>query len=543
MKKTQRLLATAMTPLLILQCLLTPLSVWADSLPVQPKSTDYSVNAAGSSEDEDFVLNDEQQGAEVEQSTVPDNDSPSSVSSESASNATDSPKPENDVSAVFGSVSYQTHVQDIGWQTPVSNGMTAGTTGRAKRVEALKINLLSQDGTPLGSDSISVQSHISGIGWESQPVGNGQTSGTVGQSRAIEAIKLSLSGGLSESYDIWYRVHSANVGWLGWASNGEPAGTQGYAYQVEAIQIKVLPKNAQDAPARGDAFRDHSQEPPTVSYRSHVSNVGWMGVVANGKTSGVIDSTNAIEGLSLSVNWYGHGGSISSRAHVSGIGWQSWSSGTVGTTGQSRSIEAVQFKLNDEISATYDIWYRVYAPKLGGWLGWTSNGSPAGSVGKGAAIQGIQVLLVEKGGSAPGDTLNHFIGATDVLSGSSYSLNGNSLGTVQGKTILMGSESGSEPLTSLSISFDNQETSGSIGYSGCYEFNGWSGVVSDGAALTSKNDGRVLKAVRLTLTGDLSNAYDVWYRFLTPKKDGLVGRVMARMREQRYRVHFLRLSK
>lgn len=518
MKKTQRLLATAMTPLLILQCLLTPLSVWADSLPVQPKSTDYSVNAAGSSEDEDFVLNDEQQGAEVEQSTVPDNDSPSSVSSESASNATDSPKPENDVSAVFGSVSYQTHVQDIGWQTPVSNGMTAGTTGRAKRVEALKINLLSQDGTPLGSDSISVQSHISGIGWESQPVGNGQTSGTVGQSRAIEAIKLSLSGGLSESYDIWYRVHSANVGWLGWASNGEPAGTQGYAYQVEAIQIKVLPKNAQDAPARGDAFRDHSQEPPTVSYRSHVSNVGWMGVVANGKTSGVIDSTNAIEGLSLSVNWYGHGGSISSRAHVSGIGWQSWSSGTVGTTGQSRSIEAVQFKLNDEISATYDIWYRVYAPKLGGWLGWTSNVSPAGSVGKGAAIQGIQVLLVEKGGSAPGDTLNHFIGATDVLSGSSYSLNGNSLGTVQGKTILMGSESGSEPLTSLSISFDNQETSGSIGYSGCYEFNGWSGVVSDGAALTSKNDGRVLKAVRLTLTGDLSNAYDVWYRCFDSKK-------------------------
>lgn len=136
MKKTQRLLATAMTPLLILHCLLTPLSVWADSLPVQPESTDYSNSAASSSEDESFVLNDEQQGVEVEQPTVSDNDSPSSVSSESASNATDSPKPENDVSAVFGSVSYQTHVQDIGWQAPVSNGMTAGTTGRAKRVEA-----------------------------------------------------------------------------------------------------------------------------------------------------------------------------------------------------------------------------------------------------------------------------------------------------------------------------------------------------------------------------------------------------------------------
>lgn len=283
----------------------------------------------------------------------------------------------------------------------------------------------------------------------------------------------------------------------------------------------MLPKNAQDAPARGDAFRDHSQEPPTVSYRSHVSNVGWMGAVADGKTSGVIDSRNAIEALSLGVNWYGHRGSISSRAHVSGIGWQDWSSGVIGTTGQSRSIEAVQFKLNGELSAAYDIWYRVYASKLGGWLGWTSNGSPAGSVGKGAAIQGVQILLVEKSGPAPGDTLNHFIGATDVLNGSSLGLNGKSLGSEQGKSILLGSENGSEPLTSLSISFDNQEILGSIDYSGFFEFGGWSGAVSDGAALNSKNDGLVLKAVRLALTGDLSKAYDVWYRCFDSKKGWL----------------------
>lgn len=76
----------------------------------------------------------------------------------------------------------------------------------------------------------------------------------------------------------------------------------------------------------------------------------------------------------------------------------------------------------------------------------------------------------KKSGSAPGDTLNHFIGATDVLSGSSLGLNGKSLGSVQGKSILLGSENGSEPLTSLSISFDNQEILGSIDYSGFFEF-------------------------------------------------------------------------
>lgn len=102
MKKTQRLLATAMTPFLILQCLLTPLSVWADSLPVLPEATDYSDGAASSSKDEGPVLNDERQGVEVEQPVVSDDDSPTSVSSKSTSNATDSAKPENDVSTVFG---------------------------------------------------------------------------------------------------------------------------------------------------------------------------------------------------------------------------------------------------------------------------------------------------------------------------------------------------------------------------------------------------------------------------------------------------------
>ena len=67
---------------------------------MQPEATDYSDGAASSSIDEGPVLNNEQQGAEVEQPTVSDDDSSSSVSSESTSNATDSAKPENDVSAL-----------------------------------------------------------------------------------------------------------------------------------------------------------------------------------------------------------------------------------------------------------------------------------------------------------------------------------------------------------------------------------------------------------------------------------------------------------
>lgn len=166
MKKVQRRLAVTMASLLIIECLLTPLSLWADSLPGKVESFVSPDYATIGSKDEGSVINDEEQGGEDDRSTAPDVDSASSVSDECGSTATDSTNSEKGSSVEFGSIAYQAHVQDIGWQDVVSDGMTAGTTGRAKRVEALKINLLARDGSPFENDSISVQAHVSGIGWD-----------------------------------------------------------------------------------------------------------------------------------------------------------------------------------------------------------------------------------------------------------------------------------------------------------------------------------------------------------------------------------------
>lgn len=418
-------------------------------------------------------------------------------------------------------MSYTAHVQDIGWQRSVSDGATAGTTGRSKRIEAIRVSLFSKTGEKLPAGSISVQSHISGIGWESQPAGNGQTSGTTGQSRAVEALKIKLSDELSANYDIWYRVHSANFGWLGWAKNGEPAGSQGYARRVEALQIKVLPKGSADAPQQTVAFKDRTAEPPSVTYRSHVSNVGWMGNVSDGKTSGNVGDSNAIEALEARVNWYGHKGQISSRAHVAGIGWQNWTTGTAGTTGRSKAVEAVQFKLSGEVANSYDVWYRVYSSKLGGWLGWASNGSSAGSAGKGAAIQGVQIKLVAKGGKAPGSTAGRFVGDVDSLRVNALNLNRKSLGSKSGKTVVLGSEKGKAALGSLAISVENQDLGGSVRYAGLYEYGGWTQTVADGTQLNASNNGRALKGIRLQLSGALSNSYDIWYRCCDSKSGWL----------------------
>ena len=39
-------------------------------------------------------------------------------------------------------IEYRTHVSDVGWQDWVKNGEVAGTTGRAKSVEAIQIKLV-----------------------------------------------------------------------------------------------------------------------------------------------------------------------------------------------------------------------------------------------------------------------------------------------------------------------------------------------------------------------------------------------------------------
>src|SRR5262249_7648216 len=90
------------------------------------------------------------------------------------------------------SICYAGYVQDIGWQGYVCDGATAGTTGQSRRLEALDYTFTAPD-----FFSLTVQAHVHEIGWQ-DPVTttNGAFGrvGTEGQSRAIEAIKMYLTG-------------------------------------------------------------------------------------------------------------------------------------------------------------------------------------------------------------------------------------------------------------------------------------------------------------------------------------------------------------
>ena len=134
-------------------------------------------------------------------------------------------------------VGYQTHVQDYGTQAYVYDGAMAGTEGECKRMESIRMKLPSSV-----NSSIQYRSHVQDIGWEKKWASNGSLSGTEGQCKRLEAIQIKLSGDVAKNYDVYYRVHAQDYGWLAWAKNGESSGTEGYAKRLEAIEVRLVPK-------------------------------------------------------------------------------------------------------------------------------------------------------------------------------------------------------------------------------------------------------------------------------------------------------------
>ena len=134
-------------------------------------------------------------------------------------------------------VKYRTHVQTYGWKDYSYDGEENGTTGEAKRLEAIQINLQNSN----INQYIQYKTHVQTYGWQKWVTG-GDISGTSGQAKRLEAIQIKLTGEMEKKYDIYYRVHAQTYGWLDWAKNGESAGTEGLSKRLESIQIVLVEK-------------------------------------------------------------------------------------------------------------------------------------------------------------------------------------------------------------------------------------------------------------------------------------------------------------
>lgn len=373
------------------------------------------------------------------------------------------------------SVVYQTHVQTIGWQGWKKDGEMSGTSGQSKRLEGINIKLENLNG------NVEYQTHVQSIGWQGWK-SNGAMAGTSGQSKRLEAIKIKLSGEAANQYDIYYRVHAQSYGWLDWAKNGEAAGSEGYSKRLEGIEIRLVKK--------GEAAPGSTSRPfvcKMIKYQTHVQNIGWQSEKADGEMSGTSGQYLRLEGIKIHLGGSIDGG-IAYATHVQTYGWQSYvSDGQLsGTSGQSKRLEAIRMNLTGNAANQYDVYYRVHAQHFG-WLGWAKNGQSAGTAGYSYRLEAIQIVLVPKGGSAPGSTTNHYYNkghAADDESTVSTKPNTNASkpntnNTASDKTPIMGT---SQATVAQMVRYYNSKSSGYDTFTG--ENKKYNGSLAKGGAST-----------------------------------------------------------
>ena len=375
-------------------------------------------NVGGQITDQHRIVIDNISLVEVENPT-PENPTPENPTPENPT--PENPTPQNPIVKPV-TVSYSTHIQSYGWnKSAAKNGAVAGTTGKAKRLEAIKISVE-------GNEDLGIQyaTHCQGYGWLNWS-SNGEISGTTGEAKRLEAIKIQLTGADRDKYDVYYRVHAQGYGWMNWAKNGEAAGTAGLAKRLEAIQVVVVKKGesvpdkfegvtasekkAYMASAAATAATVEGSDRAHVQYRSHLQTYGWQNWKNDGDISGTTGKAKRLESLKLELKNKDYTGGICYNAHVQTIGWQAdpnksatWKKDGefCGTTGNAKRLEAIQIELYGEMAEHYDIYYRVHSQTYG-WMKWAKNGEMTGTTGQHKRIEGIQVVLVKKGEQAPSD--------------------------------------------------------------------------------------------------------------------------------------------
>lgn len=139
-------------------------------------------------------------------------------------------------------IQYKCHCGGLGWLGDVTDGAIGGTVGLSVPLEAFRI-------TGLNIPNLGVHAFalVQDLGWSSGNILN-EDVGTTGLAKHIEAVKIGLIGPEAENYDIWYRLHVRDLGWLNWSCNGQVNGTEGGNLQAEAIQIEVHSKAEKFSP-------------------------------------------------------------------------------------------------------------------------------------------------------------------------------------------------------------------------------------------------------------------------------------------------------
>ena len=139
----------------------------------------------------------------------------------------------------YADIEYTVYLGDNSTESGM-NGSLGGTVGKSVAVHNLKLTI----SAPGISGGISYQGHREDYD-DSDDItaGNIMPTNSNGVKR-MEKVKIWLTGDIASAFDVYYRVHVREQGWLNVVANGAWTGSSGLCKRIEAIQIKAVPKGA-----------------------------------------------------------------------------------------------------------------------------------------------------------------------------------------------------------------------------------------------------------------------------------------------------------
>ena len=158
---------------------------------------------------------------------------------DNAGNSTDCPADQIVRIGQYADIEYTVYLGDNSTESGM-NGLLGGTVGKSVAVHNLKLTI-SASGI---SGGIRYKGHREAYG-DSDDItaGNIMPTNSNGVKR-MEKVKIWLTGDIASAFDVYYRVHVREQGWLNVVANGAWTGSSGLCKRIEAIQIKAVPKGA-----------------------------------------------------------------------------------------------------------------------------------------------------------------------------------------------------------------------------------------------------------------------------------------------------------
>lgn len=339
----------------------------------------------------------------------------------------------------------------------------------------------------------------------------------------IAVLQVCLSDELAMQYDVWYRMCTQDDGWLGWAQNGEDAGSEvspvvdfevilqqkGEAepdQDQEAnetdtskpLPFVAAPITEEEADTNSNATAENDTTVPendTEVVDVQVDQNETVASIQDAAKGTSTKSANNTVALKTQAD-----ASVTYRAHVQQKGWMKWVSNgkTAGTNGKSLRVEGIRIKLKNVDGG---IRYKTHVQNIG-WQGWKSNGKMSGTSGKKLRLEAIRIELT---GNAAKEYDVYYRAHVQKLGWLAWAKNGEDAGTssfgyrmeaIQVKLVKHGDPAPSNANANLPVSHIGNMT---VRYAANLNSGGWQKTKKNGKTAGKANAGTRIKQVKANL--------------------------------------------